>query len=248
MRELAEKVLESKTVEKVYDDALSAPLKETGKLGRDLVKTARLFLAPFQVTAALQDRFEKFLDRVRNKVPEERQINAAPEIAGPVIEKLKYYTEENLITELFSNLLARAIDRDRVDEAHPAFAHLIAQLAPDEAVLLYEMRDKDFEIVDTMDYNRGTNQFFNRRIEKMAVPLHKLVFPANLELYYSHLQSMNLALWPVYKQDPIHANGVQSGIRRYSKLTLTDFGKLFVKACIPDDAFVAEFFASESSK
>jgi hypothetical protein len=42
-----------RVLEKLYDDAASAPAKEVSKIAVDLVKTARLFLAPFQLAAAL---------------------------------------------------------------------------------------------------------------------------------------------------------------------------------------------------
>jgi hypothetical protein len=69
-----EKLLPAKVIEKVYDDIGSASAKEMSKIAVDLVKTARLFLAPIQLAAAFQDRFERFVARVQNKIPEERQL------------------------------------------------------------------------------------------------------------------------------------------------------------------------------
>jgi hypothetical protein len=46
------KLVPKKTVGKIYDDALSGPLRQIGKLGTDVVKTARLLLAPLQYAAA----------------------------------------------------------------------------------------------------------------------------------------------------------------------------------------------------
>src|SRR5947208_2257652 len=51
-----EKLLPVKVVENLYDDVASAPAKEVSKVAVDLVKTARLFLAPIQLAAAFQDR------------------------------------------------------------------------------------------------------------------------------------------------------------------------------------------------
>jgi len=57
-------------------------------------------------------------------------------------------------------------------------------------------------------------------------------------MYYDHLDSLNLITWPMHKQDPIIENGVQTGITRYSTLTTTEFGKLFTKACVPENGFI----------
>jgi hypothetical protein len=48
---------------------------------------------------------------------------------------------------------------------------------------------------------------------------------------------VSLLNWPVEKQDPIVSQGVQTGLRRYSKMRLTDFGNVFVEACIPENGF-----------
>ena len=60
-----EKLLPVKVVESLYKNGVSDSTKEPSKVGVDLVKTARLFLAPFQVTAAFQDRFARFVKRAR---------------------------------------------------------------------------------------------------------------------------------------------------------------------------------------
>ncbi len=138
---------------------------------------------------------------------------------------------------MYEELLARSIDSERRNEAHPSFIHIISQLSRDESVLLYELKSRPFSIVDVMDFIRSENRFINRRIEKSDLPEDKMFFKNNIELYYSHLESLSLVTWPIYKQDPIIVGGNQIGIRRYSKFELTDFGKLFIKACIPEKGF-----------
>jgi len=59
-------VAQSKTVEKAYDDALAPLFRQIGCFGADLAKTARLILAPLQVTASLQDRLEVSLKKLES--------------------------------------------------------------------------------------------------------------------------------------------------------------------------------------
>lgn len=231
-------ILGAKTVEKVYDDGLSAPTKETGKVLTDIVKSFRLFTLPFQYAASLQDRLDRYFQKVRNKVPEERQMDSPAMISGPIIERLKYLEETSHLTELFLNLLARSIDTERINEAHPAFIHLIDQLSPDEAIILFELKKREIKVVDTMCYDKPKNLFSNKKIVDGGFPVDKLTFPDKFEMYYEHLESLNLIIWPVEKQVPIVENNVQTGITRYSNITTTDFGKLFTKACVPDNGFI----------
>ena len=82
------------------------------------------------------------------------------------------------------------------------------------------------------------NRFENRRIESSDIPTEGMHLPDQLELYYSHLDSLNLATWPVYKQEGIlNEQKRQTGLRRFSKMLHADFGKLFVSACIPENGF-----------
>ena len=55
-RELVKALLPEKVVEMAYDDLVSGPARDLGKVGADIVKTMRLLLVPLQITAAFQDR------------------------------------------------------------------------------------------------------------------------------------------------------------------------------------------------
>lgn len=232
-----EKILDSKTVERIYQDAVSDSAKEISKVGVDIVKTARLFLAPFQLGAAFQDRFERFVKKVRDKVPEENYVEGPPEIIGPAIEKMKYLEEDNPLWQMFEELLVSSVDKNQIENVHPSFVYIISQLSRDEGVILYKLKDSEFEVVDTMDLNHELNRFENLKIEKSNLPTTDLILPDKINLYYSHLESLSLVAWPVIKQDPINFENKQTGIRRYSKMHLTEFGKLFISACIPLDGF-----------
>ncbi len=235
--EYVAKIIESEVAKQVYQQGLSGTITEVGKLGTDIMKTLRLFTLPIQILSTFQDRVEKIFINARNKVPEIRQQVAPSQIVGPILENIKYLPEEDELTKMYEELLARSIDKDRINEAHPSFVHIISQLARDEAYLLFELKDKSFDVTDTLDYIQEENIFINRKIEKNTIPIEKMYYKENIELYYSHLESLSLVNWPVYKQDPIIIQGKQTGLRRFSKIELTDFGKLFIKACIPEEGF-----------
>lgn len=230
------------TIKKIYEDGASQPVQEGSKILIDFIKAARLFTAPIQLLAAYQDRLTNYLKKVTEGVPEKNQIQAPASLSGPIIERLKYLEEGNYLTELYLNLLSRAIDKERVKEAHPAFFHIIDQLSPDEAMILQILKSgkifydflNDLHIDQNKKYTIGdeTIKRDTRQTEKLAIPEY-------FQMYTSHLQSLDLASWKIVDETAVRdENGNQTGIYAKTEITLTEFGELFVKACIPEGGFI----------
>lgn len=226
--------LPEKVLEKFYDDALSGPAQQLGALGTDVAKVVRLFLLPIRIGAAYHDRLEKMFQRIAQKVPEEQRTSPPPELVGPALEGMNYLDDSGVLWQMFEELMTKSIDKDDIKSLHPAFPKILSQLSRDEAVILYLLSKSDFNVVDYMDFNRPENRFENRRIESSNLPRDELFVPENIELYYSHLESLNLVAWPVLSQDPIKdSSGIQIGLHRKSRMCLTEFGRFFIEAVIP---------------
>lgn len=234
---IIEKVANSKLAEKIYDDGLSPPVVEISKLGVDVVKTARLILAPLQIAASFQDRFERFLNNLNKRVPEDKLVQPPAELTSSCIEKMKYIESSSPLWMMFEELLIKASNKDNISIVHPSFGQIIGQLSPDEAFMVYELNKNDFEVTDTLDLNRTTNRFENRKILKSTIPTEKLAISEAVDMYYSHLDSLSLVTWPVINEIAIMSGNTQTGTKRKSKMQLTDFGRLFAKACIPENGF-----------
>ena len=232
-----DKLLGKKLLEKVYDDALSPAAKEAGKALVDLVKTARMFTAPFQLAATFQERFEKYLRKAAERVPPDRQIAAPAEIIGPAVENMRHLNSEHPLWQMFEEVLTRSIDKDKIAGLHPSFVSIIPQLSRDEAFLIYRLMQGPFAIVDTLDLAASGDKFENRRIEQDGTPIGELYVPEMFNITYEHLHALGVVNWPVGKQEPIHKDGKQVGVRRFSTVELTAFGKLFAEACIPTIGF-----------
>ncbi|SFA54841.1 protein of unknown function [Pedobacter suwonensis] len=231
-------IIGAETLKKIYEDSASESLKETSKLGVDIIKTLRLFTLPLQLAATAQDRLTAYLDRVRKNVPKEKQVQAPASLAGPIIERLKYLEEENYLTDLYLNLLSRAIDKERINEAHPAFFYLIDQLSPDEAYFLFKINYKEIKLTREHNFNE-VGWPCDHRITKNDFNLSELDFPENFEMYVSHLEKLGLIDWTVVDSEyPVNSDQVQTGLIRKGKIHLTEFGKLFAKACIPEKGFL----------
>lgn len=70
-----------------------------------------------------------------SEIPPEKIVEAPPEIAVPITEKLIYVSNDEL-RNLYIELLAKASTIDLNEFAHPSFINLINSLSPDEALLL----------------------------------------------------------------------------------------------------------------
>jgi hypothetical protein len=236
---VATELVKQVPIKEVYKDGLSPAVQETGSALTDFVKTIRLALAPLQFTAALQDRYVRFLDRSVRQIPEDRRILPAPQIVGPILESIKYEPEDTLISEMYNEVLSRAFDRDRAEDAHPSYALLIRQLSLDEAIILkiiYEkfLQNSHYKFQFTDDYDRTTNRFFNRKIELDELPLIDLRSPKAVTIYMEHLDKLGLAaVLQFQNSQAIFTEGAQSGSRTYARYQLTAFGLEFMKAASP---------------
>lgn len=236
-QDLILKALDSKTAAEFYNDGLSTPIKETSKLVTYFIKTAQLLCLPLQYAACLQERLERRLQSSVEQVPEENRIIPPNSIGIPIINHLSYL-EDGILVALFQNLLARAMDKMRNSEAHPAFIITINQLSSDEATLLYELKTKEFKFTRSWDLNKKEQELYNIKTENNEFPLEKLVFPNNFDMYLEHLQKLDLICVTQKKFQPILApdNKEQIGGMDTYTIGFTSFGKLFLKACFPENA------------
>jgi hypothetical protein len=246
----------------IYSDGASGGLQEVGGLLTDLIKTARLFTAPIQVTAHLQDRLSNYFQQALKSVPESQQISPPPSLLLHLASKLKYQDEADSLTSLYIELLKRACDKDRVNEAHPAFINIIPQLSLDEVLILFYFSSagntgKYFLALKKGALNKVMNHLPLNDIEQPSsskagftmkssaiisnlFQMQVLVEPKYTDLYLSHLKSLNLIELqksPGIVNFRIDQEDIESGRLHKKELIrykLTLFGELFAKACIPE--------------
>lgn len=224
-------IVDSKVAQDFYKDTASGALQEVGKIGADLAKTARLFLAPIQIAASFQNRFENYLKTLEKRVPEEFRIEVHPQISGPALESMRYIDETDALWAMFCELLSKAADSRSVQYAHPSFIHILRQLTRDEVYLLTKLRNEPFLQSAILGINLSAGEITSKTVTETTVPFEELHNPKSFDIYYSHLESLSLTTWPVTKQEPIYEQAQQTGINESSKLMLTAFGELFIDAC-----------------
>ena len=217
------KVADSKLANKLYDDAVSAAARELGDAAGDVIKTLRLFTAPFQMAAVAQDRFKLWLDEARRRVPIERQVPALPSIAGPALRAMLFLEEEDPLAEMFVNLLSKAIDKNTKLRVHPGFVKALEHLSPDEAVLLTKFNKTLFLGVQ-IHYIAEEN-----RVKSLTTfPKMGLGEPDSIYMYLEHLESLGLCrvMENMKAHAPDHPN-----LEAYTYYRLTSFGSSFLEIC-----------------
>lgn len=228
--------------------ALSPAAAQTGQLLSDIVKIILLGLAPVQFLAAYQDRLRNFIDSSVRRVPEGKRVPPAPQILGPIIEGIRYEPEGTPIDAMFSELLSRSMDHDRVHEAHPSYPLIIRQLSADEAKILASLNGNVFDYVYTRKYDAKTNLFIGQQnIEVDRLPREGLIFADNIPFYFEHLNQLGLAgIFQDGNQECLYSDEprVQNGIRARCHYRLTDFGQRFVIACVGNDHAAKEHHQS----
>lgn len=218
----------------IYEDLAQPSVRELGKVLQNVTKTAKFVFAGFDYLAAKQDKWQKFLEKVSSKVPEKNLIEAHPQIAGPIIEGMVYIDQDSLVGEMFAELLAKSIDKDQQDKTHPAFPKIIQQLSHDEAVILFYLKKKNHKVHQTWDLNG--NQILNMRTTLEELPIDKLTFPHHIWMYMDHLNSLTIAgTWRYTQDELIWHNGRQTGGITKSERKLSEFGKIFGEACVPNN-------------
>ena len=220
----------------VYKDLLQPSFKQIGEGLESVVKTSRFIIAPFEYLGNLHDKYLNFLKKVSDRVINDELVEVHPKITGTIFENIKYLEEENILFNMFVELLVNAISKKNTSKAHPAFVQIINQLSPDEALMIYHFKHNSYEFWEQADLDYENNRFYNHRITRNDFPLNTLTFPNNFTMYINHLNNLQIAGVPEYRnQEPIISSGKQIGVKIFRKTSFLDLGLLFYDCCIPEN-------------
>jgi hypothetical protein len=182
----------------VYQDALAPGVKQLGIALESVIGLVPTLMLPLKylneaAKLLLAQRLEKLRQKLQNQAAA-YCVEISPEIGIPVVEKLMY-VRDDVLADLYVQLLASSAGAKTVSSAHPSFVHLIANLSPDEAALLQLFQNTDDSI--TWPYiNAYLKQIEQNGIARV-VPLRgpllgwerliRLHFPDNMPAYVDNL-------------------------------------------------------------
>ncbi len=217
------KIIESKVVTETYEE-VSPAIREAGQFLQDAAKTFRLFLFPIQILSIAQDRLARFCEKARSKVPPERQVEAPSYIATPALLDLRCIEDDNPISDLYVNLLAKAVDRDEQPRIHPAFVKIVGQLSPIEALYLHELNNNPIELKVYVDDSGHATEVLEASFRSDDGSLDSLTI-------LDHLHSLNLIKYT--PRDPELVSDKPNLTLMRVDYSLSRFGKQFVDVCEP---------------
>lgn len=245
----------------VYEDMLQPATQELSKGVLTIAKTINMALFPLAGLVwsyeKIKDKLLKSLEKKLKDVPEENIITPDASIAVPTIEALRYTGQNEELREMFSTLLATAMNSSSARFAHPAFVEIIKQINHDEAkIIKYLTSGNATAIVRVRMFDPDSTE------ERFAEPIANfstLPFVANCTFpelgpsYLENLERLGLAniSYDVYSILPdayVHIENHpiiqhwKDAAPSYNKrfeiqrgaFTLTSFGKKFIKSCVYD--------------
>lgn len=146
----------------IYEDALQPLAKEVGKAGQTIGKLINFALLPITGLVWGYDKIGDYITQSLSEklkdIPEERITTPNPIIAGPALEALRYSGHDETLRDMYSNLLATAMDTETIHQAHPSFVEIIKQLTPDEARILKLFASNDYFAYIDLYVKLGTNK------------------------------------------------------------------------------------------
>ncbi|MEK7801892.1 MAG: Abi-alpha family protein [Pseudomonadota bacterium] len=161
------------------------------------------------------------------------------EIAGPIIDNVRFQSKGSFLEEMYLNLLTKASIQDTIHLVHPSFAHKLNQLSHDECILLYFMKhDQQYTGTSRISttYDGKVTGYLGSKFEIPEEQLKKLIYPQNIAIYLDNLSSLDLV-------DELQNQGeTTSTIRTDIRImTLSHTGKIFTDACIPNDLDLSKY-------
>lgn len=247
----------------IYDDALKPVAQEVGKALKTVGGVINVALAPLAamvygyefIGAELKTRLERKLTKT---VPE-NIITPSLQVVGPLIEKYKYVHDNDELSDMYINLLAGAMDKNTVQNAHPSFVHVISELSPDEARLLRIISHSkalpklDIKLRLVSDGKDKGSIYIYKNFTLLGVDAG-LQYPELTPTYLSNFERLNLISCPVdelgssYTDENLYtalenAEIIKELRNRFETenkkllidrrtIQITDFGMLFIDAVI----------------
>lgn len=244
----------------VYQDAMQPAVKELGKGLLTVAKAVNVALSPMaglvwgyeQIQAFVQQRVTKKLENV----PAEDITPPKPHIGVPALEALRYTGPDPDLSELYANLLATSMDRITASRAHPSFVEVVKNMCPDEAkILRFAATTGQYPIVNIklVSSNDSSFHIVNRYVSFIGSDA-KLECQTLAPSYLDNLQRLGVieidpllkiadkSVYDKIRDDEVvkrriealnKTDGYTAQIEE-TRFVLTDFGRLFIKACVVD--------------
>lgn len=133
-----------KGLDKIIEGAADGPIKTLNTTWNLIFGGYHNWVAKIQYKRQQDlENFKTNLELKVKNIPRDNLKEPELSIIGPAIESSKFYISEENIRELFSNLIAAAMDDSKTNEIHHSFVELIKQMSPKDATLFKSLCNLD---------------------------------------------------------------------------------------------------------
>lgn len=127
-------------LKEAYQDLIHPSAKEMGEIVSLVPRTLHVLFHPYErwlntKEINFQETATLIAQRMKGVDPD-NLVEPEPYVAIPALQSLSYCMNSQELREMYANLLAKAIQKDKKDTVHPAFLEIIRQMSPTDARIL----------------------------------------------------------------------------------------------------------------
>lgn len=234
----------------IYKDLLQPASREVGKALLTTARTVSIALAPLEAVnwgykESKQWLAAKITQKLANVSPSE--IQSPPmNIVGPAALNLYFSYDQEVLRNMYAQLIASSMKKETSKAVHPAFVSIIQQLLPEEAVMLkalYEEGGSGFISQRDRDkYNyreAGAENWASDRITEICVKKELILDINFLSSLFNLLRLKLLDLATESETEYVPQSGDSKGVygpeiidHVSDSLFFTELGIMFIESCI----------------
>ena len=106
-------------------------------IGERLSNLLDVIFTPIELSKVCKDHkivsFKRSLENKVSAIPENKKVLPPLNVVGPALESAKYYIEEEEPREMFARLIAKSMNIETTDSAHPSFVEIIKRMSSRDA-------------------------------------------------------------------------------------------------------------------
>lgn len=176
-------------VKDVYSDAVKPATQEIGKALVEPIKgvtrIGRLLNAiclPID-TWILNREYSlketaKLLEKKLEEIPDEKLVTPPNYVFVPALQAISVSIDNEVLRDMYANLLAKSIYVETSTQAHPAYVDIIRQMSPIDAIIFNKIVNsqnalptKEFYVVDKANNITIQNNYFLTNIDSYDIPI-----------------------------------------------------------------------------
>lgn len=246
------------TIPDIYEDGLKEVTQESGKSLALIPRTINAALAPLRIWIAQKEynvaETERLLAIKLEKVNADSIVSPEAYVAVPALQAISYCVNSEELRNMYANLLAMSMLKDKKDNAHPSYVEIIKQLSPDEAKLLKKIAEggDSYPLIDIK--LNSTDRGYITQVHNFTLLAEGICdYPNNVFKYIDNLERLKIIEIPFGVR--INSDGPYKPLEEYDeikslleskipegynweidrkKFEVTQYGKGFIETCVKD--------------